>query len=679
MSKVALQSLTRRGGILQGPRLVAALILIVVFVFYYTAPNPDEDNYISYHPVPAAERNKYDYHDVAAHKDRESETLSNKFFEYLGHNKPQPRPSPAATSTNIPTIPKPRGPDPLIDPEALRDPVCGVFAKGTRDILVVVKTPAADLYSQLPTRFMSNLKCAPVVLFSYVSQKLGSFDVHDALANVTKKVRETNRDFDLYNRLQVAQRGYQDFSMLQEDQDHNLDRWAIIPALVAAYKMHPERKWFAFIEGDTYLSLPNLLAWVGQLDSDIPLYAGAQTLLGTTELGSSGAGLIFSNAALRKLALLYQTRKAAWETLSATRCCGDQILSEALSEANVTLHRSWPNTQGESPLSIDWSANHWCKAAVTWHRMTPPLMDMLWQFERNWTLLHEDENLDREEAALAAMPTATTRPGWFRRQLATDAATATASASASLSSTSSSYTSPSATAKPDPKFQESIGIPPILYRDFFDGFMIPLLTQSNNRTDWDNFSSAHVLTDQTRSSGYGHASAEGCRAACDIRSKCVQYAYEPGKCRLGTAIKIGEPVSAEKRMKSGWLPHRARKFSNSFGSCGKTLPFFMPDVKNVDPEPEMDMSLLVDDSPELGEEEEQVDPPVAAEGLAVVAPAVAAAPAPVEPVAAPVIPEAAEPVPAPAVVANTVAPVSPEPAAVDPNAQPVQVVTAPPS
>jgi hypothetical protein len=598
MSKVGLQSLTRRGGPLQGPRLIAAILLITVFIFYFTAPNPDEDEYISYRPVTASERNGYrDYfHDSPSpSKDRESETLSNKFFEYLGHNRPATRPLPSIANT--PSTPADNSPDPLLHADALGDPVCSIFAKGTRDLLVVVKTPASELYNQLPARFLTNLRCAPVVVFSYVSQTLGSYDVHDALVNVTKRVREKSRDFDLYNRLQTAQRAYQDFSAIVEDADHNLDRWSIIPSLVAAYKMHPERKWFAYIEGDTYLSLPNLLAWVGQLDHDIPFYAGAQTSVGTTELGSSTAGLIFSNAALRKLALLYQTKKAEWETLAASRCCGDQVLAEALLEANVTLHKSWPNTQRESPLSIDWSSAHWCKAAVTWHRMTPPLMDMLWQFERNWTLQYEGVNIAKAQAIEydATPPTATR--GWFKRQVT---ATPTASVSAS------EYPSPSPIPKREPKFDESIGIPPMLYRDYFDGFMIPMIAKSQNRTDWDNFSQWHVLTDTTRSSGYAHASAEGCRAACDIRSKCVQYVYEPNKCRLGTAVRIGEPVAADKRMKSGWLPHRVKKFSQSFGTCGKTLPFLMPDVKDVEPEPELDPSLLLEDSPELGEEEEEV-------------------------------------------------------------------------
>ncbi|KAF2664160.1 hypothetical protein BT63DRAFT_102398 [Microthyrium microscopicum] len=596
MSAASIHALLRRGGVLQGPRLIAAILVGVLLIFYLSAPSPAAADYKNPvgHQQPVHDLGGKDIVQEATTsqiREKDADTVSDKFFNYLGHHR-----DPAAPETTEAAIieapPVPVSSIPLeFDSDSLGDPVCAVFSKGTKDLLVVIKTPASELYNQLPTRFLTNLRCAPMILWSYVSHKIGSYVIHDALANVTVKARQANRDFDLYHRLQTAQNAFQDFSTIVEDTDHNLDRWSIIPSLVESYRMNPEKKWFVYIEGDTYLSLPNLLAWIGQLDHTIPFYAGAQTMLGDVELGSSSSGIVLSNAAMKNLATLFEKRKAAWEILSGKRCCGDQILAEALNEANVTLTRSWPNTQGESPLSIDWSSRHWCKAAVTWHRITPPLMDMLWQFERNWTIHHNNEAVAANEAAIP-LSTSTTR-GWFKRE-----ATATSSASSTTSA------SPSPTAVKMEDFTKSIGIPPILYKDYFEGFIVSLVAKSQNRTDWDNLSQSHVYTDTSRTSSYAHSSPETCRAACDIRSKCVQYVHEPNKCRIGTTFRMGEAVPADRRMKSGWLPHRVKKFGQSLGTCEKEFPFAMPEPIKPESERKPEPAPPVEQPKEVVEEDE---------------------------------------------------------------------------
>jgi hypothetical protein len=99
---------------------------------------------------------------------------------------------------------------------------------------------------------------------------------------------------------------------------------------------------------------------------------------------------------------------------------------------------------------------------------------------------------------------------------------------------------------------------------------------SQNRSDWDNLSSSLTYTDSTRTSSYAHSSPDTCRAACDIRAKCVQFVHEPNKCRLGTTVRFGEAVPSDKHMNSGWLLHRVEKFAQNMGICPTGDAFFIP-------------------------------------------------------------------------------------------------------
>ena len=164
--------------------------------------------------------------------------------------------------------------------------------------------------------------------------------------------------------------------------------------------------------------------------------------------------------------------------------------------------------------------------------MTPQLMDSVWQFERNWTLSYK--------RLAAPEPTATSRT-------TTTAATQTPSAAPAPRASTSA-----------PPWGSSLGIPPILQRDVFEGLILPLLRTTSNLTDWDNGSATLELTDKSATSSYGHSSFETCRYACDIRSKCVQYVHKQNSCRMATAVRIGGPkVDGERgELVSGWLAHR---------------------------------------------------------------------------------------------------------------------------
>lgn len=550
-----MQTLTGRGGILHGPRLIFALIAATLLFFYLasrSSPTPSiaPSQHGGQNPdSPAASGQTAD--DISPPSGvEEPGSISDKLFEYLrGKGQPSDKvkaTAPVPFAEYVPSAASGNGPpNPSItaSTESMKDlkqeqedHLCSHIPRAS-EVLLVVWSPAADLYAQLPFQSLTTIRCIDSVVFSTVSQTLGGHIIHNALENITEYTQENEKDFELYRKLQIAQRAHIDLSGFTEDTEHNLDKWGIVPSLLAAYRMYPHKKWFIFMESDTYISIPNLLPWLSRLDSTTPIYAGAQVMIGDDEFAHSGSGILLSAPALKALSDLDHNNgfSKSWEAIVSENCCGDKVLADLLKEAGIILTPSFPLLQGETPFSLDWSARHWCKAVVSWHRMTPQMLDTLFTFERNWTETH------------------TTSPN-------------------------------------RPKFDSHR---PILFKDLFNYLLLPLIHSNPNITNWDNLASFLTYTDSSGTGSFAHMTFDSCRAACDLREECVQYAWEPNKCRLGNVVKFGEPVAQDKRMISGWVQHRVEKFGEKqVGDCRKEDPYVKLEGNE---EREQTDALLTDD------------------------------------------------------------------------------------
>jgi hypothetical protein len=544
-----MQTLTGRGGILHGQRLIFALIAVTLIFFLAGRESPTQSivpsKYGDQNPeTPSASYESAD--DISPPSGvEESGSLSDKLFEYLrgkGQTSDKVKataPVPFAEYAQTAASPKPSitaSTESMMNQEH-EDHLCSHIPRSS-EVLLVVWSPAAYLYAQLPFQSLTTLRCVDSIVFSTVTQTLGGHTIHNALENITEYTQESEKDFELYRKLQIAQRAHIDLSGFTEDTEHNLDKWGIVPSLLAAYRMYPDKKWFIFMESDTYISIPNLLPWLSRLDSTTPIYAGAQVMIGEVEFAHSGSGIVLSAPVLKALSDLDYNNgfNKSWETVVAENCCGDKVLADLLKEADIYLTRSFPLLQGETPFSLDWSARHWCKAVVSWHRMTPQMLDTLFTFERNWSETH-----------------------------------------------TVSHSSP-----------EFGSHPPILFKDLFNYLLLPLIHSNPNITNWDNLASFLTYTDSSGTGSYAHMTFDSCRAACDLRQECVQFAWEPNKCRLGNVVKFGEPVAQDKRMISGWVQHRVERFGEmQVGDCGKEDPY----VDLVEEkEREKMAALLTDDS-----------------------------------------------------------------------------------
>lgn len=145
-------------------------------------------------------------------------------------------------------------------------------------------------------------------------------------------------------------------SNIPQDQAWGLDKFKFLLGISRAWRMRPERRWYVFYEGDTFVVWDNVFRMLENFDPDTPHYFGSpspgrhdnETV---TWFANGGPGLIISRAAMKKLVrddwnhvtgqnLGSKLLEKHWGGLLAD-CCGDSALGWALWKEGVSLEGIW--------------------------------------------------------------------------------------------------------------------------------------------------------------------------------------------------------------------------------------------------------------------------------------------------------------------------------------------------
>jgi len=387
---------------------------------------------------------------------------------------------------------------------------------GIEDLALILKTGSTEIHQKLPIHLITTFKCVQDhFVYSDAPQDFAGEPVRDALALVSKEARAELKNLEQHKALQRHMRLGGDASDLRGDNSWHLDKWKFLPMINDAYFTFGDRKkWYFFIEADTYVSLHNLLPWLSKLDYRESIYAGAQVMIGQTEFGHGGSGFLLSAGAVKALSTTYRNDQKHWEGVVVEDCCGDKVIAEVLkaSDPPVRLLRAFPLIQGETLSSLDWSETHWCRPAVTWHHVDAAGIDKLWVFEHRW------------RANFGASK-------------------------------------------------------PILFRDYYTAFIRPRLIAANGSLpDWDNLSGESITAAKKDTSA--------CRTHCEQTESCVQWAWRPDSCKIGSVVHLGWALrnrptlgSAEDRIEkvsgealegavSGWVMERVEGLREGMRHCG---------------------------------------------------------------------------------------------------------------
>ncbi|WEW59441.1 hypothetical protein PRK78_004915 [Emydomyces testavorans] len=282
------------------------------------------------------------------------------------------------------------------------------------DILVILKTGVTEALEKVPIHFETTLQCVPhYAVFSDCEEEIAGVRTYDVLRNVSESIKKTNSDFELYNRIRKSGRdGLRPSDLMLDDvsgpagKPNNpgwkLDKWKFLPMMDEALEVRPNAKWYVFMEADTYIIWPNLLAWLAKLDATKPYYLGTQMMMGETIFAYGGSGFVISNPAMKSFSKYRASRLAELDEYTANQWAGDAVLGQILLEAGIPLTHSWPMLQTARIWNLDhfelgFEHKLWCFPAVSYHHMTPGDVEIMWQFDQQWfrsksnsLLLHRD-------------------------------------------------------------------------------------------------------------------------------------------------------------------------------------------------------------------------------------------------------------------------------------------------
>ena len=235
--------------------------------------------------------------------------------------------------------------------------------KGGEDVLVVMRTGATEIQDKLPAHLATTFKCYnDYIILSDYEEEFQGHQVHDTLSDIDDDFKHHHPDFELWRRLRAHGRESLDSSELSgavsresgaigkvENEGWRLDKWKFLPMAKKTLEMHPDKKWYVFVEPDTYLMWSNLLDWLQRLDPSEPLYYGSEVQIDSDIFAHGGSSFVISNPALRRVAQLYRENPNDWHELTSAHWAGDCILGKALFESGTPLTWAWPMFQGGNP------------------------------------------------------------------------------------------------------------------------------------------------------------------------------------------------------------------------------------------------------------------------------------------------------------------------------------------
>ncbi|KAJ5965841.1 hypothetical protein N7481_012555 [Penicillium waksmanii] len=284
---------------------------------------------------------------------------------------------------------------------------------GIDDVLVVMKTGVTESREKVPIHFKTTLRCIPnFVIYSDFDEEIEGVKIHDVLRHIDTDVKERVADFNIYNRVvEHGRKGLDQDDFADEansaigkpsNPGWKLDKWKFLPMAQEALKYKPDAKWYVFMEADTYVSWPTLLAWLAKFDAKKPWYLGTETQIADVIFAHGGSGFMVSNPALQDASDQYTARRKELDNYVDHHWAGDCVLGKVLADAGVNLHFTWPILQNSNIGELDEFTNElyrlpWCYLAVAFHHLSSREIDHLWKFEqRRWhdknkrLLLHSD-------------------------------------------------------------------------------------------------------------------------------------------------------------------------------------------------------------------------------------------------------------------------------------------------
>ncbi|KAF5018536.1 hypothetical protein F66182_9470 [Fusarium sp. NRRL 66182] len=259
--------------------------------------------------------------------------------------------------------------------------VCDGFPD-TDGIMLVMKTGATEAFTKLPAHLLTSLQCLDdYLLFSDLDQQIDKYQIYDVLKEVKDDVRQGRKEFDLY-KAQTECPISQQYCTADMKDGWNLDKYKFLHMVEKAWEMRPNKEWYVFAEADTYIFWSNLVWYLhnGVNGTETP-YVGSVAMLKGKPFAHGGSGYVIHGETIKKMVEIPDLAHK-YDLMATHECCGDYLMSLAVMETGKKVRQAHPMFNGEKPVTLPFSNNHWCEPLLTMHHMNPEEVSAAWHFEK---------------------------------------------------------------------------------------------------------------------------------------------------------------------------------------------------------------------------------------------------------------------------------------------------------
>ncbi|CAG8961076.1 hypothetical protein HYFRA_00002618 [Hymenoscyphus fraxineus] len=503
--------------------------LFVVFLIWHTRPNEKLQNFSPKDLTGFLNRTFYEHLEIPPNFQ-----LSIPATVTVTNTKTLTESCPVPTSKQVENVP--------ITKEASFDEQT-VEKLRQAEITVIFKTGAQE-HSSLPIHLSTTFRQftpSDVLLFSDLATTIGRFPIHDSLAKVSSSIRRTHPDFQIYRDIQHFHATNQNLDLLKENpklgDDRKgwvLDKYKFLHMIEETWRLRPDKKWYVFMETDTYLFLPNLVQLLSGMDASRPYYFGSLVSYDDIPFAHGGSGYVLSAAAMHMLLDREPKHGHAsglanrWDAEMESYCCGDFVLALALRNRGIEPMSMYPLLNGQKPRTMAFGPEEmWCQAVVSMHHVLPMEASDLWRFER-----------EREERL--GMSNGTTFSELYHH-----------------------FVEPNLSVEKDNWDNLSHG--PTFSAKILQSERIKTLKEEQRfKLAGEELRRKANMLNWTPVEMVSFKSFENCQMACQARDDCFQFVfideYDGPTCRLGLNFRLGKyqpPKKGRKVMwKSGWMKQK---------------------------------------------------------------------------------------------------------------------------
>ena len=158
--------------------------------------------------------------------------------------------------------------------------LCAGFPKHLlEDIQVVLKTGHGVLESRVHPQLHAGLSCIDNLLFfSDITETFDGRELVDVIADTPQHLIDATEQLEPYRQLRqcIANDDIADCGDAITPKDGwRIDKFKFLPSILRAWEMRPERKWYVFLEADTYMVWDTVFRLLEEFEADEPHYFGS--------------------------------------------------------------------------------------------------------------------------------------------------------------------------------------------------------------------------------------------------------------------------------------------------------------------------------------------------------------------------------------------------------------------